>query len=428
MRRWRDSLFARLLVMQGLLTLALVALLAVVFYAERNITVSRLLAERWAPSLRAALNEPADAPGRTPAFRRLAEAPAFFLTTPPIVPRMAALRETLAAHGVVVERVAIGYGEDGPQLWLRLAGGGASPWFRVPGDEMLPNLPLRGLIAFAIALVCVLTASVLFTRRLVTPLRRIDAAMRAQRPEALAGEVASPNVDASAPPELRAIDAAWLDLLARYQRHESERALLLAGVSHDLRGPLARIRMAADMLPDDAVTARRRESIVRNVAVADGLIESFLDHVRAGELPLDQRCDLAAIARQVVARSEHPPHELQIEAPTDAWIARANAALLERAFTNLIDNAFLHGKPPVRFSVRACGDAVTAEVTDHGSGIAPEDWERATRAFGRGDPSRGIPGSGLGLANVARVARRLGGTLTSLREPGRFSVRLTLPR
>jgi two-component system osmolarity sensor histidine kinase EnvZ len=421
-------LFARLLVTQALLAFAIVALFAGLLYTERSITVSRLLAERWAPSLRAALNEPADAPGRFPTFRRLTKAPALSRAAPLFIPRMAALQETLAAHGVMVERIGIGFGDDGLQVWLKLAGGGSAPWFGLPSDELLPKLPLRILIAFAIGFVCVLTASVLFTRRLVTPLRRIDAAMRAQRPEALAGEVASPNVDASAPPELRAIDAAWLDLLARYQRHESERALLLAGVSHDLRGPLARIRMAADMLPDDEVTERRRESIVRNVAVADRLIESFLDHVRAGEAALDQRCDLAAIARQVVARSEHAAHELEIDVPTDAWIARANEELLERAFTNLIDNAFLHGRPPVRFSVRVGEDSVTAAVTDHGSGIAPKDWERATRAFGRGDPSRGIPGSGLGLANVARVARRLGGTLTFVRDPGRFSVRLTLPR
>jgi two-component system osmolarity sensor histidine kinase EnvZ len=421
-------LFARLLVMQALLAFAIVALFAGLLYAERSITVSRLLAERWAPSLRAALNEPADAPGRFATFRRLTQAPALSGAAPFLVPRMAALQETLAAHGVTVERVGIGFGDDGLQVWLRLAGGGAAPWFGLPSDELLPKLPLRIAMAFAIAFVCVLTASVLFTRRLVTPLRRIDAAMRSQRPETLTGEVASPSVDASAPPELRAIDAAWLDLLARYQRHESERALLLAGVSHDLRGPLTRIRMAADMLPDDEVTERRRESIVRNVDVADRLIESFLDHVRAGELPLDQRCDLAAIARQVVARSEHPAHELQVDVPTDAWIARANEELLERAFTNLIDNAFLHGKAPVRFSVQVGEDSVTAAVSDHGSGIGPEDWERATRAFGRGDPSRGSPGSGLGLANVARVARRLGGTLTSVRDPGRFSVRLTLPR
>jgi two-component system osmolarity sensor histidine kinase EnvZ len=420
-------LFARLLFMQALLALAIVALFAGLLYTERSITVSRLLAERWAPSLRAALNEPADAPGRFPTFRRLSKAPALSGAAPLFIPRMAALQEALAVRGVMVERIGIGFGDEGLQVWLLLEGGGSAPWFGLPSDELLPKLPLRVAIAFALAFAFVLAASVLFTRRLMSPLRRIAAAMRAQRPEALAGEVASPNVDASAPPELRAIDAAWLDLLARYRRHESERALLLAGVSHDLRGPLTRIRMAADLLPDDAATERRRESIVRNVAVADRLIESFLDHVRAGEAALDQRCDLAAIARQVVARSEHPAHELEVDVPTNAWIAHANEELLERAFANLIDNAFLHGRPPVRFSARVGEDAVTAEVTDHGSGIAPEDWERATRAFGRGDPSRGSPGSGLGLANVARVARRLGGTLTFVRDPGRFSVRLTLP-
>ena len=83
----------------------------------------------------------------------------------------------------------------------------------------------------------------------------------------------------------------------------SASALLLAGVSHDLRSPLARIRMAAALLPGDEASAPWREAIaLATLEVADRLIGSFLDQVRAGELPLDQHTDLAAIALAMAAR------------------------------------------------------------------------------------------------------------------------------
>ena len=250
--------------------------------------------------------------------------------------------------------------------------------------------------------------------------------MQAQRP----GEpLRSTESVAGATPEVAAIEAAYDELLARFERHERERSLLLAGVSHDLRSPLARIRMAVGLLRDDAADARWREAIVRNTELADRLIGSFLDHVRAGELPLEAGADLVAAAGAAVASAGvgRGADQLQFEAPDALPLQRGHPLLLERLVANLLDNAFTHGRAPVRVVVRAEAGQAIVEVSDAGAGIPEAQRETLLQAFARGDAARGTPGTGLGLAIVARVVSRLGGTLAFGRADGRHLVRVRLP-
>jgi two-component system, OmpR family, osmolarity sensor histidine kinase EnvZ len=210
---------------------------------------------------------------------------------------------------------------------------------------------------------------------------------------------------------VQAIDEAWRTLRAWLEQQERERALLLAGVSHDLRSPLGRIRMAAELLPDAAGVAPRREVIVRNAALADRLVGSFLDHVRSGELPLDETVDVAALARSVTAPLQRPANELRVEAPSTLPVEHANAVLIERVMANLLDNAFAHGQAPVVLRVSAEEGLARIEVEDQGPGVAPEQQSVLLQAFARGDASRAHPGLGLGLAVVHRVALRLNGSV-----------------
>jgi two-component system, OmpR family, osmolarity sensor histidine kinase EnvZ len=422
-----DSLFARLVLLQSVLALALATLFVVVFYAERNITVSRLLADRWAPALHpSGVPLPLDmAPAATP--QREATGPAFSLPGLLLGPRNIALKAALLERGVAVDRVVLALNGDGLEVWLQLSPSQGAIWYRLPGQELLPNMPLRVGLGLLLGLAGVVTASWWFTRRLVQPLRDMEAAMQGLQPGALQSEVLPAALDAQAPPELRAIDARWRELLTRYREHEAERAMLLAGVSHDLRSPLARIRLAADLLPKEPGTAARAESIVRNVLLADRLIESFLDHVRAGELPLDQHCDLAEIARLVVLRQERPTTELMLHAPDPVGLHKANPQLIERLLANLIENGLRHGRPPVEVRVQALDQRAVLRVSDAGPGLDAEVFAQLLQAFARGDSARNAPGSGLGLAIVARTVARMGGQLRAEREGGRFAVVVEWP-
>jgi two-component system osmolarity sensor histidine kinase EnvZ len=421
-----DSLFTRLLLLQVGVVIALTLVFGAFVYVERNVAVARLVAERWAPALRRAAGWPGAVDAAPPPqVMRSAARPPLALPVPRLTPRMAALDDELRRRGVPARELLVGRGAGGPVMWLQVAtpDGGAPVWLGFADVALLPNLPRRLVLALLIAVLLVVGVSWVFTRRLTRPLEQLRVRMQAQQP----GTPTPAGPRAAAVPEIVAIDAAYSELLARYDAHERERALLLAGVSHDLRGPLARIRLAADLLPDEPALAARRESIVRNTQVADRLIQSFLDHVRAGELALDQPADLAALARGAVMSCERPAAELSCDAPASLVLAHTHPVLIERLLANLLDNALQHGRPPVRLGVWRDGAAAWIEVADAGPGVPPARRDELLRAFARGDVSRGTPGTGLGLAIVARVVARMGGSLVFETVPGGHAVRIRLP-
>jgi two-component system osmolarity sensor histidine kinase EnvZ len=173
--------------------------------------------------------------------------------------------------------------------------------------------------------------------------------------------------------------------------------------------------MAAELLPDEVNVSARRASIVRNVDVADRLIASFLDYVRASELPLSATVDIAAVARQLLATRAR------------GVVAHTHELLLERLLANLVDNAMRHGRPPVTIRLSTAGDDVLLDVDDDGPGLPPDAQSRLTQAFARGDASRGTPGTGLGLAIVQQIVRRMQGDLSFERVDGTARVRVRLP-
>jgi two-component system osmolarity sensor histidine kinase EnvZ len=422
----RLSLFARLLGLQVGVALALVVVFAGLVYVERNVAVARLVAERWAPALREAAGWRGPVPVTPPEVVRSAQRPAVGLRSFPTSPRMAALEDELRQRGVPLREVVVARGQRAPTVWLLVAApdGAAPVWLGFSDVALLPSVPRRLLLALLIAGLLLVGVSWAFTRRLTRPLEQLRARMASQRP----GEPRPANAAlADASPEVASIAAAYDDLLARFEAHERERALLLAGVSHDLRSPLARIRLAAGLLPDDPALAARRDSIVRNTQVADRLIESFLDHVRARELALDQQADLAAIARTAVHTRGRDAGDLGCDAPPTLPVAQTHPLLLERLLANLLDNALQHGRPPVRLVVRTEGATAVIEVSDHGPGLPAGRRDELLQAFARGDASRQSPGTGLGLSIVVRIVGRLRGTLAFEHEHGVHTVRVRLP-
>ena len=423
------TLFQRLVVAQTVVSFALLLVFGGAFYVERNRTVAKLTAERWAPALRAAagLQDVATTSPGAAAVRRLDTRPFPSMTSNAWAPRIAVLRETLREDGVPAGEVVFTAGARHPVTWIEVTRpDGRIVWLGIDDDIVESHVVLRLVLALVLGLAVVTAASSMIARRLTQPLealrRRIashDGAAGAPAPAPAAAPATTLEIDA--------IEAAWLALADRLDHQESERALLLAGVSHDLRSPLARIRMAAELLPETETVAARRASIVRNVDVADRLIASFLDYVRASELPLTATVDLVALARHLVQARDAPPEELSIVAPERLDVPRTHALLLERLLANLVDNAMRHGRPPVLIRLAVDGDDAALDVQDHGPGLPPDAQPRLTQAFARGDASRGAPGTGLGLAIVQQIVRRMGGTLSFESVDRAPCVRVRLP-
>jgi two-component system osmolarity sensor histidine kinase EnvZ len=198
--------------------------------------------------------------------------------------------------------------------------------------------------------------------------------------------------------------------LARLRNElDEQRRTMLAAISHDLRSPLGRIRMAAELLPDGDGVAVRRDTIVRNVQVADRLLGSFIDMARAEDAPITERVDLCALLGDV-ARTEADATLGPLPEPA-VWLEPASALSLQRALRNLLDNARHHGAMPIELTLRCDGLEVVVSVRDHGPGIAAQELADMQRPFTRGDSSRLTPGTGLGLAIAQRTAQRHGGAL-----------------
>jgi two-component system osmolarity sensor histidine kinase EnvZ len=429
-----DSLFLRLLLAQVVLVTMALLVFASLLLIERNQVLAPQFAEAWAPRIaKAARAASADAGAWAEAgIERHDGLPRAFRVRMLRMPAMSDFDAVLALHGVAVDDAWIVWLDGRCSLWLHASVAGTHPvWLSgaLPAAFM-PRWERRmtvgvGLLALAIALV---TRSL--SRGVTDPLGLLRLRMQEHASSGLPPPSPPDRIFlAGAPPELVAIEQAYLQLAERLQRNERERALLLAGVSHDLRSPLSRIRLAAEMLPETPDNAGGVASITRNVDHADRLTASFLEFVRASTVALDETVDLSAVARSAVAGFDRPAADLSVRAPALLLLHGAHGLLVERLIVNLVENALKHGATPVEIEVSMTADAAAAMlvVSDAGQGLPAGGAGNLTEAFARGDPSRSVPGFGLGLAIAQQIVVRLQGELSFGRERARHRVRARLP-
>lgn len=254
------------------------------------------------------------------------------------------------------------------------------------------------LLVLAGALGLLLTAvAALFLRGQLRPIRRLAEAATAY------GHGTIVPYRPSGAVEVRAAGAAFLDMRARIERQAQARVAMLAGVGHDLRTPLTRLRLGLSLLPDD-------EGLTRDVDDMARMVDGFLDWARDDAQDEREPCDLLALVRAEVA-ARPGVVGLSIEGRDPGSVVVAPLAV-RRALSNLLGNAEGFG---TRVLVTlAWGErSVRLSVEDDGPGIPADQREEALRPFARLDDARNQdrPGTGLGLAVAADVARAHGGTL-----------------
>jgi two-component system osmolarity sensor histidine kinase EnvZ len=312
-------------------------------------------------------------------------------------------------------------------------GGIEGTWvsFRIEGDEywvMLPrsrierNDPLRWIGWGVIVLVLALLGAWLAVARVTRPLRALTrAAAQMGR-----GHV-PPPVEASGPSEISTLAHAFNQMAADIKRLDDERALLLAGVSHDLRTPLSRIRLGLEMLEEKGDGALKA-GMIQDIEDIDIAINQFLDFARLAEAEsLVPDGDLNALVRAAVERRERAGHAVTMGlAPLPPLPLRPTA--IQRLISNLLDNALRHSGTAVEVRTMAETGQAVIEVLDRGPGIPPDQAERMLQPFTRLERARTGPGTGLGLAIVERIARMHGGTIRLLpRDGGGLRARVELP-
>lgn len=222
--------------------------------------------------------------------------------------------------------------------------------------------------------------------------------------------------------ELAALTQAFNGMADRVERLVRGQRELLANVSHELRSPLSRIRVALALLPRDGAAEARLAAVESDLAELDRLIEAVLTTSRldATGLPVElARVDVRRVLARVAEEAAGDPATAGlavrvVEGPPLPVVA--DEALLRRALRNLVENAAKYGTPPITLAADREGDRVVLSVSDEGEGVPPAERFRVLEPFYRVDrartPGGTAPGFGLGLTLARRVAEVHGGTIT----------------
>jgi two-component system osmolarity sensor histidine kinase EnvZ len=293
-------------------------------------------------------------------------------------------------------------------------------WVMLPRERVERPFPWQWLGWTALALLLSLIGAWLIVSRINRPLKALAAAA------ADIGKGKTPvPLPESGPAEIETLARSFNQMSQDLARLDADRALILAGVSHDLRTPLSRLRLSTEMSGSDEAL---KQGMIADIADMDSIIGQFLDFARTQSEELAEPTDLAALAREVVEHQLHLGDAVQANIePVPVCALRRMG--IKRLISNLLDNALAYGEKDVCVATRCEGGKLILEVLDRGPGIPPQETERLKQPFTRLEQARsGKGGSGLGLVIVDRIARHHGGSLELLaREGGGLIARVSLP-
>jgi len=213
--------------------------------------------------------------------------------------------------------------------------------------------------------------------------------------------------------EIRAVNIAFNRMTRKLAQIEQDRTVMLAGISHDLRTPLARLRLEAEMSVPES---EAREAMSGDIAQLDAIIGKFLDYARPGNMQLNPVSLNNTVETCLEPLRKRSDFEFKV-ALQDGLMVQADPVELQRALVNLLENAARYGQSEgtdvaqVDISARYSNDKVLLRLRDHGNGVPPEQLKQLTTPFFRGDSARSAANStGLGLAIVEQIITRMAGT------------------
>ena len=421
---WPRSLFGRLI----LLLVTVVSLVALASFLLFNHDRAALLANQFndtklvqMKALRASL-EGADGPSRRETLARLgreygvriipeSERPTIGIA--PVGPAMQSLQERLreGLGGTTEVRLA----PRARQLFVHMQAGDDGYWvgFPLPPRPQAEDIPTRIILLTTAIIAMVLLAAFAFARYLARPLHELKVAV-----ERVGRGETPPALPESGTSEIAAVNRGFNAMIGNLRQIERDRTILLAGVSHDLRTPLARLRLGIELNADDAAT---RAGMVADIEEMDRIIDQFLDFARDDAAGATEPIDINGELARCVERYTRAGRDVRLQQGPPALV-RIKPTAVTRVVSNLIDNGLAYGQPPLEVTTRQRDGATVVDVADRGSGIPTGDVERLKQPFTRASEARtrsdGAAGAGLGLAIVDRIARLHGGSFDIIPRAG----------
>ena len=308
-------------------------------------------------------------------------------------------------------------------LWISFNVNQDDFWVVIPKIQVDRPFPWHWLWWGALIGLMSLLGAYLITARINRPLNLLVHAAERLRNGEPAPRLPEDSVD-----ELREVSRTFNEMAESLVRLDSERTLLLAGVSHDIRTPLARLRLAVEMLPEKECESLK-SGMIEDIADMDNIIHQFLDFVRGVEGEPTKMMDINGLLTALHDRQARAGRDLKLTLSSTYFIPLRPLAM-QRLLDNLVGNAYAYSKGKVEVTSKITAEKIVISVLDNGPGIPPEHAQRLLRPFERMDSARtkNEGGSGLGLAICNRIAKLHRGSLELVNRPtGGLEARLTLP-
>jgi two-component system osmolarity sensor histidine kinase EnvZ len=312
-----------------------------------------------------------------------------------------------------------------PGLWVGFSIERATPqgaerdpfWLQA---EASPSGPLTGptwFVWIGVAAAASLLGAIAIASLINRPLRQLSFAATRIRE----GDLDSRLDESTLTSEIREVNRGFNRMARELARVEEDRAVMLAGISHDLRTPLARLRLETEMSVADEEAKR---NMALDIDQLDAIIDKFMDYARPGETTLHPVAVRQLAEREACAVREPGQIRIAIDLPDDLSVL-GDETELARVFQNLFENARRYGRPAdgaaaeVEVGAAVAGAWVMLSVRDHGGGVPADKLAELTTPFFRGDTARtAATGAGLGLTIVDKAMQRMGGSLQLDNAPG----------
>ena len=294
-------------------------------------------------------------------------------------------------------------------FWVGFSIDGDSYWLLTDPSKVGPSRNSTWIVWLILAAVLSLAGAAFIARLINQPLRELSFAASRMRD----GDFDASRLDEKvATSEIREVNIGFNRMAAQLSKVEQDRVVMLAGISHDLRTPLARLRLETEMSVADEDA---RAHMAADISQLDAIIDKFLDYARLDPVRLGPVSINAVVDAALYAVSEYDDMQITVSIPGNLDVLADEVELL-RVISNLIENARRYGKTPetgiarLDIAARTRDQWVLIKVRDYGMGVAPDMLPKLTRPFFRGDAARtAATGAGLGLAIAEKTIQRMGG-------------------
>ena len=294
-------------------------------------------------------------------------------------------------------------------LWIGFAIDKDQYWLQTDRSRMGAAIRSTWLIWLITAAALSLVGVAFIVRRINSPLKQLSFAASRMRGGSFDASLLDERVATS---EIREVNIGFNRMAEQLSKIEQDRVIMLAGISHDLRTPLARLRLETELSVADE---NARAHMAADISQLDAIIDKFLDYARADPAKLESVSLNAVVKAAVYAVGEADDMRITVTLPDNLNVLADETELL-RVMSNLIENARRYGKTAetgiaqVDITAKTREQWVMIKVRDHGMGVAPDTLPKLTRPFFRGDAARtAATGAGLGLAIVEKTIQRMGG-------------------